>query len=83
MKTIDVLDDNTPLLALTDAVQQTGEAITLTRGGRPVADVVPRQDVGVQARSNAEVFAKIDALRKTLRPITMEEIQSAKEEGRR
>ena len=83
MKTIDVLDDNTALLALTEAGQQTGESITLMCDGHPVADVVPRDTSSSKKRTKAEVFAEIDALRKTLRPFTMEEIQSAKEEGRR
>lgn len=83
MRTIDVLDAGSDLQSVADAVLQTGETITLTRGGRPVADVIPRRDATPKAKTNAEVFAKMDALRKTLRPITMEEIQSAKEEGRR
>jgi prevent-host-death family protein len=70
----------THLPRLLDEVER-GETIVITRHGRPIARIVPEAE---QRRAEAEAAAaEIRAARKRAQPVTVEELLSAREEGRR
>ena len=56
-----------------------GETIIITRHGRPIARLVP-EDTRRQEEL-AKVLADLDDLRKTMPPLTLDEILSARHEG--
>lgn len=56
-----------------------GETIIITRHGRPIARLVP-EDTRRQEEI-AKVLADLDDLRKTMPPLTLDEILSARHEG--
>jgi prevent-host-death family protein len=77
---IQASEAKTHLPQLLDEVER-GETIVITRHGRPIARLVPEA-----ARRQAEIEAAIDAiraLRKNAKPISVAEILSARDEGRR
>ena len=60
---------------------EAGETVTVTRRGKPVARIVPIE--ADRRAENREAIDAILALRKGRPPITVEEILSARDEGRR
>ena len=58
-----------------------GETLIITRHGKPIARIVPEAD-GRQARIDRAI-ADIDAFRKTMPRIPLEEILSARHKGHR
>jgi len=65
---------------LLDQVEQ-GETIVITRHGKPVARIVPDEERR-RARAKAAIEG-IEELRKTMPKLTVEEILSARDEGRK
>lgn len=78
MREIQASEAKTHLPSLLDAVER-GETLIITRHGKPIARIVPEQD---QRRAQVErVFAEIEAFRKTMPALTLEEILSSRHEG--
>ena len=79
-RTVQASEAKARLLQLLDEVEQ-GESIVITRHGRPVARLEPEA-----SRRRADVKAAIEeirAIRKRTGKITVEELLSARDEGRR
>jgi prevent-host-death family protein len=80
MKTVQASDAKTHFLRLLDDVER-GESITITRHGKEIAVISPHQEPQhIRAR---RAFANIEELRKRTLPVSLEEILSARDEGRR
>ena len=80
MREIQASEAKTHLPKLLDEVEQ-GETLVITRHGQRIARLVPEAD-----QRRAEVVAAIQALkayRRTAPPITVEELLSARDEGRK
>jgi len=80
MREIQASEAKTHLPQLLDDVER-GETIVITRHGRPIARLVPEAE-----RREAEIKAAIDEIRtlgKRAGRITVAEILSARDEGRR
>jgi len=80
MKSIQASEAKTHFLRILDEVER-GESITITRRGREVALIIPRPERNAERTRRA--FANIRALRKQILPMSVEEILSARDEGRR
>lgn len=79
-RTIQASEAKTKLLQLLDAVER-GEAFVITRHGRPISRLCPEAD-----RRQADIKAAIEemqALRRSSGRLTVEEMLSARDEGRR
>lgn len=58
-----------------------GQSFTITRHGRAIARLVPAED---QRRAEVEkTMAQVEAFRRTMPPIAVEDILSARHEGHR
>lgn len=79
MQTIQASEAKTHFLRLLDAVER-GETVTITRHGRPVARLVPQ--VEMDSERKAKAAAAILEIRKRTKPVSLEEILSARDEGR-
>ena len=80
MREIQASDAKTHLPQLLDAVER-GESVTITRHGRPVARLVP-----VAGEDRSRVMNALDgirALRRKAKPMSVQEILTARDEGRR
>lgn len=84
MRTVQASEAKTHLLKLLDAVEK-GETVVITRHGRPIARLTPEAD-----RRQAEIdeaIGRIRAIGQRNRerhgPISVEELLSARDEGRR
>ena len=80
MREIQASDAKARLPQLLDDVER-GETLIITRHGRAIARIVPEVDRRQEEVDRA--LASIRELRKRTRKISMEEILSAKEEGRK
>lgn len=80
MRSIQASEAKTHLPRLLDEVER-GETLIITRHGRPIARLVPEADRRIEEIGNA--IDGIIALRKHTGRITVEEILSARDEGRR
>jgi prevent-host-death family protein len=60
MKEIGLFEAKTNLSKIADRVKRTGQSVTLTKRGEPVADLVPHQNPPAHRRSKSEVLADID-----------------------
>jgi len=80
MQTIQASEAKTHFLRLLDEVER-GETVVITRHGKEVAILSPRQEP--QAERAKRAFANIRELRKSTLPFSIEEILSARDEGRR
>ncbi len=78
MREIPASEAKTHLPRLLGDVER-GETIIITRHGRPIARLVP-EDTRRQEEI-AKVLADLDDLRKTMPPLTLDEILSARHEG--
>ncbi len=80
MREVQASEAKTHLLRLLDEIER-GEAIAITRHGRPVAHLVPvaGRDVG----RTRQALAGIVALRTKTKPMTTAEIIAARDDGRR
>jgi prevent-host-death family protein len=65
MREVGVLEAKTHLSSLLDAIEKDGEAVMITRNGRPVATLSPANDATPKPRrvSAAELVARSQALR--------------------
>lgn len=68
MREVGVLEAKTHLSALLDAVEKGGEAVLITRNGRPVAKLSPANDASLLPRkvSAAELVVRSKALRERI-----------------
>lgn len=80
MRTVQAAEAKTHLLRLLDEVEG-GETIVITRHGRRVARIQPEKDF--HAEDFKQAFEQIRELRKRIVPMTIDEILSARDEGRR
>ena len=80
MRTVQASEAKTHLLRLLDDVEQ-GESIAISRHGKTVAFLSPSpEDKQERAR---RAFESIKEIRKRTKPTSLEEILSARDEGRR
>lgn len=78
MRQVQASEAKTHLPSLLDEVER-GETIIITRHGRPIARLVPEAD-----RRQAEVdraLKAIEEFRKTMPPISLDDLLSARHEG--
>jgi prevent-host-death family protein len=80
MREIQASEAKTHLPRLLDEVER-GETLIITRHGRPIARIIPEVDRRQEAIDKA--IANIRALRKRTGKMTVAEIKSAINEGRR
>jgi len=80
MREVQASEAKTHLPKLLDAVER-GETVVITRHGRRIARIVPEPDLRRQEIEQA--MANIRALGRRLGPISVEEILSARDEGRK
>jgi len=80
MREIPVTEVKAKLLQFLDEVER-GATFRLTRHGRPIARIVPEQDA--RSQESAQAAAQIRAIGRRSKGMTVAEIISAKEEGRR
>jgi prevent-host-death family protein len=80
MQTIQASEAKTHFLRILDSVER-GESVIITRHGKPVARISPAPDLD---RERVERAAQsILAIRKRTGPVSLQEILSARDEGRR
>ncbi len=80
MRDIQASDAKTHLPSILDEVER-GEIVRITRHGRPIARIVPEVD-----RRQAEIdqaISNIRLLRRRTGKVTVEELQSFRDEGRK
>jgi prevent-host-death family protein len=82
MKEIGLFEAKTNLSRIAEQVRRTGQPITLTKRGEPVADIVPHRPNGT-GRSKKQVLDELDKLRKELPKSSFAQIKADIEEGRR
>ncbi len=80
METIQASEAKTQFLRILSDVEQ-GQSVVITKRGQPVARIIPEPDA--QRERARRAFAGIRALRKLNSPVTVEELLSARDEGRR
>jgi len=80
MRQIQASEAKTKFLQLLDDVER-GETVVITRKGRPVARIAPESDV--RRAEIDEAIADIRAFGRRKGPITVAEILSARDEGRK
>lgn len=78
MRSIQAAEAKAHLSSLLDEVER-GETIVITRHGKPVARLVP--EVEERQAKIRRTMAEIEAFRKTMPKITLEDILSARHEG--
>ena len=80
MQTIQASEAKTHFLRLLDEVER-GETIVITRHGKPIARIMPQLEIDREKAQQA--FAEMRELRKRIGSMSVEEILSARDEGRR
>jgi len=80
MREVQAANAKTHLSQLLDAVER-GETIVITRHGRPIARLIP--DTGNRAALAAQAIDRIKGLSSRRERITVDELLSARQEGRR
>ena len=78
MHSIEAAEAKTHFARLLDEVER-GETIVITRHGKPIARLVP--DAEDRQAKIRRTMAEMEAFRKTLPKITLEDILSARHEG--
>jgi prevent-host-death family protein len=79
MKTIQASEAKTRFLSILDDVER-GETIIITRRGEPIARISPQ--VGEDREKVKRAIEKMRELRKRVGRLSVEEILSARDEGR-
>lgn len=80
MRTIQASEAKAKFLRILDDVER-GESVVITRHGKPVARLSPQPEID---RARVErAMAQIQEIRKRTKPVSLEEILSARDEGRR
>ena len=82
MEEIGMFDAKTRFSELVERVNQTGQPITITNRGKPVAEITPTRKSHTCQMTREEAFAQVARLWKTVEPMTKEEIKQTIEEGR-
>jgi prevent-host-death family protein len=83
MKTIQASEAKTHFLRILDKVEK-GESVTVSRHGKAVARIIPIPSSEDVRRERIErAMANIREIRKRTKPLSVEEILSARDEGRR
>jgi len=80
MREVAASEAKTHLPQLLDEVER-GETLVITRHGRPIARLVPEHEK--RREEIAEAIAQIKRLQRRENSVTVEEILSARDEGRR
>jgi prevent-host-death family protein len=80
MQTIQASEAKTHFLRILDSVER-GESVIITRHGKPVARISPPPDLDRERVERA--VQSILAIRKRTKPVSLQEILSARDEGRR
>ena len=80
MREVQSSDAKTHLPQILDEVER-GETIIITRHGRPIARIIPETD-GREAETR-KAMARIDAFRRTMPRLTIDDLLSARHEGRK
>ena len=80
MQTIQASDAKTNFLRLLDEVER-GESVVITRHGKPVARLIPQIEIDAERKLRAA--ASILEIRERTKPVTLQEILSARDEGRK
>lgn len=83
MERIGMFDAKTRFSEIVRRVRRSGKAILITSRGEVVAKIAPVEAHEDREQRRQEAIEQIEALRKTLPPITLDEIRSSIEEGRR
>ena len=83
MRTIQASEAKTHFLRILDDVER-GESIVITRHGKTVARILPPQEATQESRQEriARATEGILAIRKRTKPVSLEEILAARDEGR-
>ena len=82
MQTIQASEAKTHFLRILDQVER-GESIVITRHGKRIARIQPENDREFDGARAKRAFERIRELRAQTLPMTVEEILSARDEGRR
>jgi prevent-host-death family protein len=82
MQTIQASEAKTHFLRILDDVER-GASVIITRHGRRIARIQPERDREIDAERAKRAFERIRELRKRVRPMTVDEILSARDEGRK
>jgi len=81
METIQASEAKTHFLRILDKVER-GESVIITRHGKRVARIQPERDREFDAEQARQAFERIREIRKRTLPMTVDEILSARDEGR-
>jgi prevent-host-death family protein len=79
METVQASEAKTHFLRILDGVER-GESVVITRHGRVIARIIP--EVEIDGDRVAKAIEGMRALRKKIGKLTLEEILSARDEGR-
>lgn len=82
MEEVGMFDAKTRFSELVEHVYQTGQPITVTNRGKPVAEIAPTRNPHAGRMTREEAFAQVARLWKTVEPMSKKEIKQAIEEGR-
>ncbi len=77
-----MFDAKTRFSELVEQVHQTGQPITITNRGKPVAEIAPTRTNVTGQMTREEAFAQVARLWETVEPMTKQEIKQAIDEGR-
>jgi len=80
MEIIQASEAKTQFLRILDDVEK-GQSVVITRHGKRLARIIPEPEIDSERARRA--FANIRALRELNSPVTVEELLSARDEGRR
>ena len=80
MQTLQASEAKTHFLRILDDIER-GETVVVTRHGRPVARIVPEPEIDRERVEQA--MKEILEIRKRTKPVSLEEIFSARDEGRK
>ena len=79
MQTIQASEAKTKFLGILDEVER-GESVLITRHGKPIARIVPEAEIDRERVERA--IEGMHALRQRIGKLSLEEILSARDEGR-
>jgi len=82
MEEIGIFDAKTRFSELVERVNQTGQPITVTNRGKPVAEIAPTRKIPGCRMTREEAFAQVARLWETIEPMSKEEINQTIQEGR-
>lgn len=80
MRTVQASEAKTHFLTILNAVER-GETIAITRHGKPIARLIP--DIQIDHSRIERAMKEIEALRRQVGRMSIEEIIAAKNEGRK